>query len=101
MTFLSKALKARPAQNNTHMILGRSVDDHFVSDVGNLVQAGDVVVTESHAAVGYRLSQLPYLLGAVDCVAVADVETVVAEDLVEVALLRFDGRNHERVARDD
>jgi hypothetical protein len=41
----------------------------------------EVLVTEPHASVRDGLAQLKGLLRAVQCVAVAQIETVAAEDL--------------------
>ena len=48
-----------------------------------------------------RSSELLWLIGAVDAVAVAELESIVAEHFVVVTLFRIDRRNHDGVAGDD
>src|ERR1700680_2156098 len=88
---------------NCHCKLQRSplIDNHGAADVCHRVEFRDVVIAEPHAAVGHRLSELFRLVGAVDSVAVAELQAVLAEDLVEVALLGVDGRDHDRITGDD
>src|SRR5205823_14509944 len=75
-----------------------SVDDDRIADVRHRVEPGDVFVAQAHAAVRDRTAELIGLLRAVDGVAVAEVEAVAAENLVEMALWAIDGRDDHGVA---
>src|SRR5712692_5102387 len=57
-------------------IVVASVDDHLIAGVGELVETRDVVIAESHAAVGDGLAEFGGLLGSMDGVSVAEVEPV-------------------------
>src|SRR3954454_14451734 len=77
------------------------VNDHRVAAVGDLVELFDVGVAEAYAAVGDGLAEFVRLVGAVDAVAVAHFQALLAEHFVVVALLRVDGRDHHRFAGHD
>src|SRR5581483_1664612 len=74
------------------------VDDHFISDIRHRIQPLDIRIAKPYAAVRDAAAQFVRLVGAVNPVAIAQLEAVLAKDAGELPLGAVDGRNDDRAS---
>src|SRR5690242_7215364 len=81
-------------------LTGWSVDEDRRADRHDAIQKVDVLVAKTHAPVTHGVSDRCRIVGAVQCVTVAEIEAMVAEHTVVATLMRAVRRN-DNVSTDD
>ena len=79
----------------------RSIDDHFIADLGHAEEPLQICISETYASMRNALPEKVRGLGTMNGVAVAEIEPVKSKLLVVLALRNSYGRDDDRFPRHD